>query len=140
MIGMDDVSCVAAVYHSILQRIRHRMVVDAPAFVVGPRPGAVTPPTVFGQFGIEVAEGIGEAVVEPVRQPGAFLGQETRSVFVAHGVLDVVFGVGNVVVAADDEVRALFSQLVHVFLKILQKSHLHTLTDFAARSRREVAV
>ena len=54
--------------------------------------------------------------------------------------MNVIFGVGDVVVAADDEVRSLLPEFVYVLLKIMQKLHFHPLPQFSTGTRWEVTI
>ena len=88
------------------------LVVDAPTDVLGPGLAAIRPPGVGFQFGMQFAEHIDEAdFVEQLGEPGALFRQEAGILFVAAPVLQVFFGVGDVPVAADDDVAPALPQL-----------------------------
>ena len=89
------------------------LVVDAPTDVLGIRLTAVAPPGVrrFAGVGIKPAIDIDPALlVEHPAEPGAFFGQKARVLLVALPVLEVDLAVGDVSVAAEDDVATLLPQ------------------------------
>src|SRR5690606_23040395 len=88
---------------------RGDLVIDAPAYILGPCLPAVAPPGVgFAQcLRVQASVDIDPAdFIEDPRQPGAFLWQETAVLHVAFPVLEVDFLVGDVPVAAQDDLAS----------------------------------
>lgn len=91
------------------------LVVDAPAHVLGPGLAAVAPPGVLLGAGVQLAEDVNEAdVIQEAAEPLALFGQEAGVLLVGAPVLQVDFLVGDVPVAAQDDLAAAVLQFLHV--------------------------
>ena len=55
-------------------------------------------------------------------------------------MVDVNGFVADIIVAADNDVRSLFAQLINPYKEILEKLHLEVLTDIARRTTRNIGV
>src|SRR5574344_444028 len=122
-----------------------QVVVDAPAHVVGIGLAPVAPPGVARvggggfQAAVHVVQAAGVGVVgQQLVHPGAFFGGEAAVFLVATPVFDVVLGVGDVDVAAQDEV-ALLLELHQVLVHGGQKAELGGLALFARGAAGKVA-
>lgn len=140
MVGMHSLVDVAGADQFILQVICHRLVVDAPAFILLAGIVPESPPTVFHLSGVEVAEGVHEAVVEPFCHPLPFFGQKSGRFFIALRVVDIDFRMGDIVVPYDDELRALAAQFLDPQEEIVEELHFHRLADFAGGTGWEIAI
>lgn len=122
-----------------------QVVVDAPAHVVGVGLAAVAPPGVagVGSVGLQAAVHVVQATAGGVVgqqhvHPGAFFGGEAAVFLVAAPVLDVLLGVGDVDVAAQDEVAFLL-ELHQVAVHGVQKAEFGRLALFPRRTAGKVA-
>lgn len=122
-----------------------QVVVDAPAHVVGIGLTPVAPPGVARvggggfQAAVHVVQATGAGMVgQQLVHPGALFGGKAAVFLIAAPVFDVVFGVGDVDVAAEDEVALLF-ELHQVLVHGFQKAKLGRLAFFARRSAGKVA-
>ena len=88
------------------------LVVQTPTYILGPGLAAVRPPGVGFQFRMQFAEDIDEAnFVEQLGNPCAFFRQEAGILFVATPVPQIFFRMGDVPVAANNDVApALFER------------------------------
>src|SRR5262245_3273305 len=116
----------------LLRGARHAgrgdLVVDAPADVLLPRLAAVRPPGVLLGPGIQPAEHVDEAeLVEDARQPRALLRQEARVLAVRAPVLQVDLVVGDVPVAAQDDLVSSFPDLFQVNDESLEEAEFRCL-------------
>lgn len=94
----------------VFQALAGADVIYTPAFVASAGRGAVTPPAVLLLLFIQVAVGINKSGIKEAVHPGALIGQKAGTFFIAYGVMDIRFAVGDVVVAADDKWLTLRAQ------------------------------
>src|SRR6266853_2770511 len=118
---------------------RGDLVVDAPSYVLRPRPAAVRPPGVLPGPRIDAAEHVHPAdPVEGLGEPGALLGEESRVLAVSTPVLEVDFLVRDVPVAAEDELAAARPELFQRRHEFFEEPEFRLLPLLRARPRRQV--
>ncbi len=141
MVGMHYIWVNSRAAQGIAERLGDGDVINAPALVVASRSGAERPPgVVVRHLGMEVAEGVYEAAIKELVHPGALFGQEAAAILIGLGTVDVYLTVADIVIAADDELRALLAQLGNVMMKLVQPQVLVSLPLLAGRARGEVGV
>ena len=103
------------------QTRRGDLVVDAPTDILGPGLAAVRPP------GVGLAGGLGQQPamhIDPAQpiecgaQPGAFLGQEAGILLVRLPVFQVLLGMGDVPVAAEQDLALRCARLLRQALQL----------------------
>ena len=88
---------------AVLQAVRYQEVVDSPAGIVLPCVEHIAPPGVgTGLIRVQVAEGIGESIVQQTAESGSLLIREAGITTVGGWVLQVDFLMGYVQIAADN--------------------------------------
>src|SRR5688572_8510877 len=118
---------------------RGDLVVDAPADILLPGLSPVRPPGVLVRLGVQEPEDVDIAkLVEHLREPRALLRQEAGVLLVALPIPEVDLLVGDVPVAAQDEVVAALLQLAQMDEELLQEAEFGGLAMRAGRARREV--
>ena len=127
MVGVHYLRQDANVSDAVFHVVRHHVVVDAPAEILGTGSGAETPPAVLVRFLNQLAEAVDVTIAEEVGHPLPLFRQEARHRVVLSRVVDVDVLVADVVVAGKDEVGALFPQIVDVLAEEVKPHHLEGL-------------
>ena len=110
---------------------RRQLVVEPPADVLRPGLPAIRPPgvAIIGCGGIELAIDIAPAAFgKHLAEPGALFGQETGVFLVRFPVFQVEFLVGDIPVAADDDLAPAGGEFAEDRIKTRHEAELGVLT------------
>jgi len=141
MIGMDDLCHLACIVQALDHFAGDALIVNSPAFVICSGVGAEAPPAVFLFGGVDGSEGVCEATLgKPFGHPSALFREESGRVFIAFRVMDVHFGMSDVIVPDYDQIRALLFKLLYKLEEVIQEFHLKLLSFFSGCSGGKVAV
>src|SRR5437773_5756693 len=118
---------------------RGDLVVDAPSYVLRPRPAAVRPPGVLPRARVDSPEHVHPAdPVEGLGEPGALLGEESGVLAVSAPVLEIDLLVRDVPVAAENELAAARPELFQHRREFFEKTEFRLLPHIGARPRGHV--
>jgi len=120
-------------------RGRGNLIIDAPAYVLGPRLPPIGPPRVLLRFQVDAAEYIDPSkLVENLAEPGTLLRQEAGIFLVGTPVLQIDLLVGDIPVTAQNDFPAAGRELFEYREKLLHKKEFGGLPVFTAGTGRKV--
>ena len=135
MIGMDDLCHLACIVQSLDHIARDALIVNSPAFVICSGVGSEAPPAIFLFGWVDGSEGVCEATLgKPFGHPSALFWEESGSVFIAFGVMDVHFGMSDVIVPDYYQVWALLFKLLYKLEEVVEEFHFKLLSFFSGCS------
>lgn len=111
MIAVFDVWKDVGAGKAFTQGFRHIDIIDAPTFILQTdRRESLAPPGVPAGRRIENPQGIHPAAFKKTIHPCTLLRQEAGRFLIPFGIVDINFPMGDIVIAAKDQSRILFSR------------------------------
>lgn len=98
-----------------------RAIIDTPPLVVFSCIHSETPPTIGHRFWVQYSVTIFHSTVKPLGHPGSFFGQKTGALFIGNRIVNINLPVGNIVIAANNQLRVFSFKRVYKLLKFIQK-------------------